>query len=50
MEIDAGVNTWQKRFLERFRGNYALAGVPLYTANDMTVNTDEFVSLVTPYP
>lgn len=50
IDADAGLNTWQNKFLERLCGNYALAGIPASTAKEMTANTNEFAPLVTPYP
>lgn len=50
IDADTGLNTWQDSFIESLRGNYALAGVPESLAMKLTTNTNEFVSLVTPYP
>jgi glyoxylase-like metal-dependent hydrolase (beta-lactamase superfamily II) len=50
VDAEAGINSWQKSFIIKIRDNYSLAGIPNDTAYKMTSNTEEFVSVVTPYP
>lgn len=50
IDAKAGLDAWQESFLDDLTNNYKLAGIPGDDANDMIVNTKEFVPLVTPYP
>lgn len=50
VDADAGLNAWQDSFMESLSDNYRLAGVPDDMAANMTGNTAEFISRVTPYP
>ncbi|MFC4024004.1 MBL fold metallo-hydrolase [Oceanobacillus longus] len=50
IDAKAGLDAWQESFLNDLSLNYKLAGIHDDRANDMIVNTKEFVPLVTPYP
>ncbi|MBP1971287.1 glyoxylase-like metal-dependent hydrolase (beta-lactamase superfamily II) [Virgibacillus natechei] len=50
IDADAGMESWQEHSINKLQDNYALAGIPTDTASQMTTNTNDFVSLVTPYP
>lgn len=50
IDADAGMHAWQETFMAKLRENYAMAGMSDTIAREMTTNTSEFVSLVTPYP
>ncbi|AXI10204.1 MBL fold metallo-hydrolase [Oceanobacillus sp. 143] len=50
VDADAGLNAWEDLYLDKLTDNYLLAGIPDDIANQMSSNTEEFISLVTPYP
>ncbi|HET7657792.1 MAG TPA: MBL fold metallo-hydrolase [Bacillales bacterium] len=50
IDADSGIHVWEEDFILKIRQNYVLAGVPEETAVQMTSNTKEFTSKVTPYP
>lgn len=50
VDADAGLNAWQESFMNNLSDNYRLAGAPDNMATNMTSNTNDFVSQVTPYP
>lgn len=50
IDVDAGMNAWQEKFLSNLNENYEMAGIPADIARKMTGNTEGFVESVTPYP
>lgn len=50
VDADAGLNAWREHFMNNLSDNYRLTGVPDDVSTNMTTNTSEFVSRVTPYP
>lgn len=50
VDAEAGFNAWQESFLNKLSNNYQSAGIPDDVSENMTRNTTEFVSRVTPYP
>ncbi|MBD8004812.1 MBL fold metallo-hydrolase [Bacillus norwichensis] len=46
----SGKKVWGEEFIQEIRKNYTLSGVPDRIAQLMTVNTEEFRKIITPYP
>lgn len=51
-KIDAhsGLHAWELDWINKLHDSYALAGIPVHIANDMVINTKEFIPRVAPYP
>ncbi|GIN92069.1 MBL fold metallo-hydrolase [Siminovitchia terrae] len=46
----SGKTVWGEEFIQEIRKNYTLSGVPDHITQLMTVNTEEFKEVITPYP